>query len=449
MALTYIDYIASGSNTSFSIPFDRLSDSHVKVYLNGTLQAIGYSITGNNVVFSSAPSSGSTVRIRRITEGYNRLVDYTNGSRLDETDLDTDSQQAFYLIQELSDRNETALNRNGAGDFDAGSSKISNVGQPVSNNDAATKTYVDQVAANFTLGTVPDNSITASKLTSNSVTTAKIADGSITSSKIADGAIVTADLADASVTTTKIADSNVTYAKLGSDVTPTLFVPGMIIPYAGLTSPTGWLLCFGQSVSRTTYAALYNAIGILHGAGDGSTTFNLPDLRGRTIAGQDNMGGTLANRLVVVLNGTTTAGSAVITGLSSTAGLTVGMQAWGATLNNSGTYYTIASIDSATQVTLTSGTGVIAGTAQAISFGIVDGTRIGATAGSHIHTLTTPQMPSHTHNLNGTNVSAVGAGAGNGVWNGTTGSLVSAATGGGQAHSNLQPTLILNYLIKT
>jgi microcystin-dependent protein len=59
--------------------------------------------------------------------------------------------------------------------------------------------------------------------------------------------------------------------------------------------PPGWLLCYGQAVSRSTYSALYAVIGTTYGAGDGSTTFNLPDGRGRVLAGADNMGGTAAN----------------------------------------------------------------------------------------------------------------------------------------------------------
>lgn len=71
----------------------------------------------------------------------------------------------------------------------------------------------------------------------------------------------------------------------------------LMLPYAGATAPSGWLMCAGQNVSRTTYAALYIAIGTTYGVGDGSTTFGLPDLRGRVLAGKDNMGGAAAGRL--------------------------------------------------------------------------------------------------------------------------------------------------------
>lgn len=61
--------------------------------------------------------------------------------------------------------------------------------------------------------------------------------------------------------------------------------------------PRGWLWCAGQAVSRSTYPALYLAIGDTWGAGDGSTTFNVPDFRGRDLRGLDNMGGSDAGRI--------------------------------------------------------------------------------------------------------------------------------------------------------
>ena len=60
---------------------------------------------------------------------------------------------------------------------------------------------------------------------------------------------------------------------------------GMIVAHAGKTVPDGFLLCNGAAVSRKTYAKLFEAIGELWGAGDGSTTFNLPDSDGRVLQG--------------------------------------------------------------------------------------------------------------------------------------------------------------------
>lgn len=67
--------------------------------------------------------------------------------------------------------------------------------------------------------------------------------------------------------------------------------------FAGATAPYGYIICNGTAVSRTGYAALFAVIGTTYGVGDGSTTFNVPDLRGRIIAGKDNMGGSSANRI--------------------------------------------------------------------------------------------------------------------------------------------------------
>jgi len=74
---------------------------------------------------------------------------------------------------------------------------------------------------------------------------------------------------------------------------------GSVISYAGLFPPAGWMLCYGQALSRTQYAALFAVIGDAFGSGNGSTTFNLPDCRGRVEAGKDDMGGTDAGRLSV------------------------------------------------------------------------------------------------------------------------------------------------------
>jgi prepilin-type N-terminal cleavage/methylation domain-containing protein len=87
-----------------------------------------------------------------------------------------------------------------------------------------------------------------------------------------------------------------------STVTPpgslTILPAGSIIPWPSSTLPTGFLWCNGQNVSRTTYSGLFAVIGTIYGVGDGSTTFGLPDMRGRTIVGQDAMGGSsAANRI--------------------------------------------------------------------------------------------------------------------------------------------------------
>lgn len=76
-----------------------------------------------------------------------------------------------------------------------------------------------------------------------------------------------------------------------------LFVPsGLVSSFARNTAPTGWLKADGTAVSRTTYAALFSAIGTTFGAGDGSTTFNLPDCRGEFLRGWDDSRGVDSGR---------------------------------------------------------------------------------------------------------------------------------------------------------
>lgn len=97
---------------------------------------------------------------------------------------------------------------------------------------------------------------------------ATVDDGAVTTSKVADGAITTDKLADQSVTAQKLVPGAATPA-------------GTVSMFAGATPPAGWLICDGSAVSRTTYAALFGVTGAIYGAGDGSTTFNLPNLQDR------------------------------------------------------------------------------------------------------------------------------------------------------------------------
>lgn len=133
--------------------------------------------------------------------------------------------------------------------------------------------------------------------------------------------IQTNSIADLSVTTVKLANGAATLAKLdttgsagqiltanGAGSAPSwqsaasVGVPaGAVMGYAGTAAPSGWLLCAGQSVSTTTYAALFSAIGYAYGGAGAS--FNLPDYRGRVPVGKDDMGGTAAGRVTSAKSG--------------------------------------------------------------------------------------------------------------------------------------------------
>lgn len=78
---------------------------------------------------------------------------------------------------------------------------------------------------------------------------------------------------------------------------------GSILSWAGASAPAGvWLECNGQNVSRTLYAALFEAVGTAWGVGDGATTFTLPDLRGRGLIGK-GQGSGLTNRALAAKGG--------------------------------------------------------------------------------------------------------------------------------------------------
>ena len=185
-----------------------------------------------------------------------------------------------------------------------------------------------------------------------------------------------------------------------ADPPPAAIPSGAVMPFAGSAAPSGWLLCFGQAVSRTTYAALFAAIGTSFGAGDGSTTFNIPDLRGRAAFGLDNMGGTAASRI-------TSAGSGIA---GTTIGATGGdehMQAHGhsASVSDPGHSHTI--------------------TTEAFEDGIdplYQGWQNGNDGPS------TATLPSNVA---------------------TTGISVSVGTTGAGTSANMPPALILNQIIKT
>lgn len=119
--------------------------------------------------------------------------------------------------------------------------------------------------------------ITAAKLT-------KIEDGISAAHASAEKAQGVADQAKAAATNANGALNavNAAFALAMGAVVPI----GAVLPFYGTYPPKNWLLCYGQEVSRTDYRALFDAIGTSAGGGNGSTTFNVPDLRGKVIYGQ-------------------------------------------------------------------------------------------------------------------------------------------------------------------
>jgi len=269
---------------------------------------------------------------------------------------------------------------------------------------------------NVTTAKILDANVTTAKILDANVTSAKLAANAVTAAKIAAATITATELASDAVTTAKILDANVTYAKLAADVAQLLTPAGIIVPYAGGTAPVNYLLCDGASVTVASYTALHTAIGYTYG-GSGAN-FNLPDLRGRVIAGKE----ATATRL--------TAGLSAIT--STTLGATGGNEA----LHT----HTHAPTVTATQ----------------------SAHNHSASDSGHTHTVDILSDNSGSGNGNITreggswndiitgHVSAAGY-ASITIGNATPAITVSAsnANTGAGGSQNVQPTIILNYIIKT
>ena len=221
-------------------------------------------------------------------------------------------------------------------------------------------------------------------------------------------------------------------------------ISGVLLPYAGEVAPPGWLICAGQSVLRSAYPKLFAVIGTLYGSADG-THFNVPDLRGRVPGGKDNMGGTAANRLQVTVSLTTTAGSTTATcSAADAAKLAENMNI------QSPNCFGVISIVNGTTVTLeNAATG--SGTATARCGFLLDSQVLGSEGGTQTHKLRDTELAKHSHTVLAAAPSSLSSGS-SFVRNATTNSanITTQSDGGNdRPHLNVQPTLILNYIIKT
>ena len=157
----------------------------------------------------------------------------------------------------------------------------------------------DSIPYDKLTGTIPtdqiaDGSIQNDKLdiADNSVSFTKLT-GQILITQVANKGLTTAKIADRAITTSKIADRAITLDKVHpSVIPPSAAVAGMIVAFAGTNAPAGWLICDGATLNRSTYQALFEAIGTRWG-NTASSSFRLPDLRGRVLAGS----GSNSNRL--------------------------------------------------------------------------------------------------------------------------------------------------------
>jgi hypothetical protein len=130
--------------TDFVLGFDYLTRDHIKVFVDGVQTTAWSWLNASTIRFNTAPATGAVVLIRRYTSPEQRLVDYESPSPLNETDLDTDSLQAFYLAQEANDQaNAGIADDPSTGQFSANDKRITNVSDPVDDDDAATKGWAE------------------------------------------------------------------------------------------------------------------------------------------------------------------------------------------------------------------------------------------------------------------------------------------------------------------
>lgn len=149
MAYSYVRYTGNGSTTNYVFPFSYINSSHVKVRLDGVLNTSFSFLNASTIQFITAPASGVVIEIRRETPKDSPIVNFTDGSILLERDLDLLATFDTYVAQETEDDLEDAMRKNSVGVWDATSSRIGNVADPVNPQDAATKAWSESAGSSF------------------------------------------------------------------------------------------------------------------------------------------------------------------------------------------------------------------------------------------------------------------------------------------------------------
>jgi hypothetical protein len=208
MANSSVRYVASGDTQEFAVTFPFISRTHVTATVDGS--SATFTWNNDSLITITSPAditADQVVLIKRTTSQATRLVDYVDGSNLSETDLDTDSKQAFYMAQESLDE-LTVINDAAAGTT-AGDILVA------SGTDFVNKTMSGDATISSTGAlTIANTSVETAMLAADAVTGAKIGDDELDSEHYAAGSIDAEHIATGAVETAKIAADAVTGAKI-------------------------------------------------------------------------------------------------------------------------------------------------------------------------------------------------------------------------------------------
>ena len=304
--VTKVTSTGNGVTVAFPYTFKCYTNTDLEVYLDGVLKTLTthYTVTladnyvGGTVTFLSAPANGVKVLIRRIapqTQGSTILIEDELPSNLIETALD----KTVMLVQQLYESLSRAL---------VLSPTSTSTASLVIPDPVANKGLKWNATADALINTTGDPDATATDAAAAAASAAAASASATSASGYATAASASATSASGSASTattqagiaTTQAGNAATSASSAASAAQTIYDAtnvGAVLDFTGSSAPTKTLLAYGQAVSRTTYATYFALVGTTYGAGDGSTTFNMPDLRGRTAIGKDNMGGSAASRV--------------------------------------------------------------------------------------------------------------------------------------------------------
>lgn len=200
MANSFVRYTGNGTTKTYAIPFSyRSADDLTATVAGVNITAYTLDAAGTNLTFTTAPANNAAIEIRRTTSQSTKLVDYVSGAVLTESDLDTDSDQAFYMSQEAIDKAGDVITLDNVDfNWDIQNKRLKNVADPVDNTDAVNKQFISTNIPNIT---------TVAGIASD-VTTVANNDANITAvaNDATDIGTVASNIADVSTVATNISD---------------------------------------------------------------------------------------------------------------------------------------------------------------------------------------------------------------------------------------------------